>query len=102
MRRISVCLQSALVFWLSEGVDGIQLPGVEDLARMVPSLWTDIRAIVQNGTDKYPNKRSEAGWMYGWREGGWMDESSIKIKLYLSSTQYNTKYFIYLKKLPVT
>uniref|UniRef100_A0A8C7Z5G9 Solute carrier family 3 member 2 N-terminal domain-containing protein n=1 Tax=Oryzias sinensis TaxID=183150 RepID=A0A8C7Z5G9_9TELE len=52
MRRISMCLQSALVFWLSEGVDGIQLPGVEDLARMVPSLWTDIRAIIQNGTDK--------------------------------------------------
>uniref|UniRef100_A0A8C8DWP6 Glycosyl hydrolase family 13 catalytic domain-containing protein n=1 Tax=Oryzias sinensis TaxID=183150 RepID=A0A8C8DWP6_9TELE len=50
-------LKSALVFWLSEGVDGIQLPGVEDLARMVPSLWTDIRAIIQNGTDKYPNKR---------------------------------------------
>uniref|UniRef100_A0A8C7Z262 Glycosyl hydrolase family 13 catalytic domain-containing protein n=1 Tax=Oryzias sinensis TaxID=183150 RepID=A0A8C7Z262_9TELE len=45
-------LKSALVFWLSEGVDGIQLPGVEDLARMVPSLWTDIRAIIQNGTDK--------------------------------------------------
>uniref|UniRef100_A0A3P9IJ21 Glycosyl hydrolase family 13 catalytic domain-containing protein n=1 Tax=Oryzias latipes TaxID=8090 RepID=A0A3P9IJ21_ORYLA len=53
----SVTNVSALVFWLSEGVDGIQLPGVEDLARMVPSLWTDIRAIIQNGTDKYPNKR---------------------------------------------
>ncbi|RVE57643.1 hypothetical protein OJAV_G00218350 [Oryzias javanicus] len=50
-------LKSALVFWLSEGVDGIQLSGVEHVTRMVPSLWTDIRAIIQNGTDKYPNKR---------------------------------------------
>ncbi|XP_024132930.1 4F2 cell-surface antigen heavy chain isoform X1 [Oryzias melastigma] len=50
-------LKSALVFWLSEGVDGIQLSGVEQVTRMVPSLWTDIRAIIQNGTDKYPNKR---------------------------------------------
>ncbi|KAM6912793.1 amino acid transporter heavy chain SLC3A2-like [Xenentodon cancila] len=50
-------LKSALVFWLDEGVDGIQLSGVEHVAALVPSLWSDIRAIIQNGTDKYPNKR---------------------------------------------
>lgn len=49
--------QSALVFWLDEGVDGIQLSGVERVATVVPSLWNDIRAIVQNRTDKHPNSR---------------------------------------------
>uniref|UniRef100_A0A3Q3XDV9 Glycosyl hydrolase family 13 catalytic domain-containing protein n=1 Tax=Mola mola TaxID=94237 RepID=A0A3Q3XDV9_MOLML len=52
-------LKSALVFWLDQGVDGVQLSGVEQVASLVPSLWTDIRAIVQNGTDERPNKRSE-------------------------------------------
>ncbi|MEQ2168655.1 hypothetical protein GOODEAATRI_017049 [Goodea atripinnis] len=47
-------LKSALVFWLNEGVDGIQLSGVEQLANMVPSLWADIRAIIHNGMDKDP------------------------------------------------
>ncbi|XP_039992987.1 4F2 cell-surface antigen heavy chain-like [Xiphias gladius] len=50
-------LKSALVFWLNEGVDGIQLLGVERVSSVVPSLWADIRAIVQNGTDERPNKR---------------------------------------------
>ncbi|XP_037551468.1 4F2 cell-surface antigen heavy chain [Nematolebias whitei] len=50
-------LKSALVFWLNEGVDGIQLSAVEDVANMVPSLWADIRAIVQNRTDKNPSAR---------------------------------------------
>ncbi|XP_041750014.2 4F2 cell-surface antigen heavy chain [Coregonus clupeaformis] len=45
-------LKSALVFWLNQGVDGIQLSGVERVASMVPSLWADIRAIVQNGTEE--------------------------------------------------
>lgn len=49
--------QSALVFWLDEGVDGIQLSGVDRVATVVPSLWNDIRAIVQNRTDKHPNSR---------------------------------------------
>lgn len=49
--------QSALVFWLDEGVDGIQLSGVERVATVVPSLWNDIRAIVQNRTDKHPSSR---------------------------------------------
>lgn len=43
-------LKSALVFWLKEGVDGVQLSGVERLVAMVPSQWADIRAIMQNGT----------------------------------------------------
>nr|XP_046269812.1 solute carrier family 3 member 2b [Scatophagus argus] len=50
-------LKSALVFWMNEGVDGVQLLGVERVASVVPSLWSDIRAIVQNGTDERPNKR---------------------------------------------
>ncbi|KAG8013451.1 4F2 cell-surface antigen heavy chain [Nibea albiflora] len=50
-------LKSALVFWLNEGVDGVQLSGVERVANVVPSLWADIRAIVQNGTDDRPDKR---------------------------------------------
>lgn len=57
--------QSALVFWLDEGVDGIQLSGVERVATVVPSLWNDIRAIVQNRTDKHPNSRwgKQCAWM---------------------------------------
>ncbi|XP_029315805.1 4F2 cell-surface antigen heavy chain-like [Cottoperca gobio] len=50
-------LKSALVFWMKEGVDGVQLSGVERVANVVPSLWSDIRAIVQNGTDESPNTR---------------------------------------------
>ncbi|KAJ4918211.1 hypothetical protein JOQ06_002057 [Pogonophryne albipinna] len=50
-------LKSALVFWMKEGVDGVQLSGVERVAAMVPTLWADIRAIVQNGTDDGPDKR---------------------------------------------
>uniref|UniRef100_A0A8D0A1E1 Solute carrier family 3 member 2b n=1 Tax=Sander lucioperca TaxID=283035 RepID=A0A8D0A1E1_SANLU len=52
-------LKSALVFWMNEGVDGVQLAGVERVASVVPSLWLDIRAIVQNGTEERPDKRSE-------------------------------------------
>ena len=44
--------QADLMFWRSQGVDGVQLSGVERVASVVPSLWADIRAIVQNnGTD---------------------------------------------------
>ncbi|KAK9534274.1 hypothetical protein VZT92_009329 [Zoarces viviparus] len=50
-------LKSALVFWMKQGVDGVQMSGVERVASMVPSLWTDIRAIVHNGTEDSPNKR---------------------------------------------
>ncbi|XP_072220943.1 solute carrier family 3 member 2b [Leuresthes tenuis] len=57
MTNVAERLKSALVFWLNEGVDGIQLLGVEHVASVVPLLWTDIRAIVQNGTNKYPNNR---------------------------------------------
>lgn len=42
-------LKPALVFWLKEGVDGVQLSGVEHLVA-APSQWADIRAIMQNGT----------------------------------------------------
>ncbi|XP_070698880.1 amino acid transporter heavy chain SLC3A2-like [Pempheris klunzingeri] len=50
-------LKSALVFWLNQGVDGVQLAGVERVASIVPSLWADIRAIVQNGTEERPDRR---------------------------------------------
>uniref|UniRef100_A0A3P8VVT7 Solute carrier family 3 member 2b n=1 Tax=Cynoglossus semilaevis TaxID=244447 RepID=A0A3P8VVT7_CYNSE len=50
-------LKPALVFWLNEGVDGVQLDGVERVSTVVPSLWSDIRAIVQNETQEHPNKR---------------------------------------------
>ncbi|XP_058470673.1 4F2 cell-surface antigen heavy chain-like [Solea solea] len=50
-------LKSALVFWLNEGVDGVQLEGVEHVSTAVPSLWTDIKAIIQNETEQRPNKR---------------------------------------------
>ncbi|CAN9501920.1 unnamed protein product [Ophioblennius macclurei] len=49
-------LKSALVFWLSEGVDGVQLSGVELISEEAPSLWADIRAIVQNGTAEQPGR----------------------------------------------
>ncbi|KAM9354793.1 amino acid transporter heavy chain SLC3A2-like [Pholidichthys leucotaenia] len=50
-------LKSALVFWLDKGVDGVLLLGVERVANVVPSLWDDIRAIVQNGTKERPDRR---------------------------------------------
>ncbi|XP_028994429.1 4F2 cell-surface antigen heavy chain-like [Betta splendens] len=50
-------MKSALVFWLNEGVDGVQLSGVERVSSVVPSLWSDIRAIIQNGTAEGSNKR---------------------------------------------
>ncbi|XP_010898832.1 solute carrier family 3 member 2b [Esox lucius] len=41
-------LKIALVYWLGQGVDGILLSGVENVATAVPTLWAVIRAIVQN------------------------------------------------------
>uniref|UniRef100_A0A3Q2CJV5 Solute carrier family 3 member 2b n=1 Tax=Cyprinodon variegatus TaxID=28743 RepID=A0A3Q2CJV5_CYPVA len=56
MTNVAERLKSALVFWLNEGVDGVQLSGVEQLANAAPSLWADIRAIIQNGTDMDPKR----------------------------------------------
>ncbi|XP_019732930.1 4F2 cell-surface antigen heavy chain-like [Hippocampus comes] len=50
-------LQPALVFWFGAGVDGVQLADVEHVAAAVPSLWADIWAIVQNGTNERPTRR---------------------------------------------
>lgn len=50
-------LKSALVFWLTLGVDGVKLDSVDSLWTQVPSQWSDIRAIVQNWTDSRPHKR---------------------------------------------
>uniref|UniRef100_A0A3P8T123 Solute carrier family 3 member 2b n=1 Tax=Amphiprion percula TaxID=161767 RepID=A0A3P8T123_AMPPE len=50
-------LKSALVFWMNQGIDGVQLSGVQRVSSVVPSLWTDIRAIVQNGTEEHPENR---------------------------------------------
>ncbi|XP_015248025.1 PREDICTED: 4F2 cell-surface antigen heavy chain-like [Cyprinodon variegatus] len=59
MTNVAERLKSALVFWLNEGVDGVQLSGVEQLANAAPSLWADIRAIIQNGTDMDPKRGSK-------------------------------------------
>ncbi|KPP72530.1 4F2 cell-surface antigen heavy chain-like [Scleropages formosus] len=45
-------LKVALVFWLSRGVDGVKLSGIDRVTWLVPSLWSDIRAIVQNSTQE--------------------------------------------------
>lgn len=50
-------LKSALVFWLTLGVDGVKLDSVDSVCTLVPSQWNDIRAIVQNWTDSRPHKR---------------------------------------------
>uniref|UniRef100_A0A3Q2YI39 Glycosyl hydrolase family 13 catalytic domain-containing protein n=1 Tax=Hippocampus comes TaxID=109280 RepID=A0A3Q2YI39_HIPCM len=50
--RQAMNLQPALVFWFGAGVDGVQLADVEHVAAAVPSLWADIWAIVQNGTNE--------------------------------------------------
>ncbi|KAJ0009192.1 hypothetical protein NQD34_016607 [Periophthalmus magnuspinnatus] len=50
-------LESALVFWLGLGVDGVKLDSVDLVWAQVPSQWNDIRAIVQNWTDSRPHKR---------------------------------------------
>ncbi|XP_056152500.1 4F2 cell-surface antigen heavy chain-like [Lampris incognitus] len=50
-------LKSALVFWLDQGVDGVQLVGVEHVSSVVPTLWADIRTIIQNGTEERTSRR---------------------------------------------
>lgn len=50
-------LKSALVFWLTLGVDGVKLDSVDSVWTQVPAQWSDIRAIVQNWTDSRPHKR---------------------------------------------
>ncbi|XP_034021518.1 solute carrier family 3 member 2b [Thalassophryne amazonica] len=57
VRSIAEKLKSALMFWLKEGVDGIQLSGVQEVASVVPSLWLDIQSIIQKSTKEYPKKR---------------------------------------------
>uniref|UniRef100_A0A8C4ZIG0 Glycosyl hydrolase family 13 catalytic domain-containing protein n=1 Tax=Gadus morhua TaxID=8049 RepID=A0A8C4ZIG0_GADMO len=54
-------LKSALMFWLKEGVDGVQLAGVEQVMTAEPSLWADIRAIVQNRSDDVDTKKVLVG-----------------------------------------
>ncbi|CAL8298489.1 unnamed protein product [Arctogadus glacialis] len=54
-------LKSALMFWLKEGVDGVQLAGVEQVMTAEPSLWADIRAIVQNRSDDVDSKKVLVG-----------------------------------------
>ncbi|CAL8283234.1 unnamed protein product [Lota lota] len=61
MTRVAEELKSALMFWLKEGVDGVQLAGVGQVASAEPSLWADIRAIVQNGSDDVTSKKVLVG-----------------------------------------
>lgn len=56
----SICdrLKSALVFWLTLGVDGVKLDSVDLVSTLVPSQWNDIRVIVQSWNDTArPHKR---------------------------------------------
>uniref|UniRef100_A0A8C5HVM9 4F2 cell-surface antigen heavy chain-like n=1 Tax=Gouania willdenowi TaxID=441366 RepID=A0A8C5HVM9_GOUWI len=52
-------LKSALVFWMDQGVEGFLFSGTDLVSNSVPSLWTDIRNIIQNGTESRPGRRSE-------------------------------------------
>ncbi|KAJ8266179.1 hypothetical protein GJAV_G00126860 [Gymnothorax javanicus] len=54
-------LKLALVFWLKEGVDGVQLRGVERLLSVTPGQWADIRAIVQNSTSDKDKRKGLFG-----------------------------------------
>ncbi|XP_028838349.1 solute carrier family 3 member 2b [Denticeps clupeoides] len=49
-------LKSALVYWQGIGVDGFLFSGVERVSAVVPSLWNDIKVIV-NGTEENAKKR---------------------------------------------
>ncbi|KAJ7996776.1 hypothetical protein DPEC_G00240530 [Dallia pectoralis] len=49
--KVVESLKTALVFWQNQSVDGIQLSGVEYVSKTVPSLWADIRTIVQNNAE---------------------------------------------------
>ncbi|KAK3524060.1 hypothetical protein QTP70_017583 [Hemibagrus guttatus] len=43
-------------YWLTKGVDGILLYGVDRVATVVPSIWTSIREIVSNHTKEEKKK----------------------------------------------
>ncbi|KAJ8408925.1 hypothetical protein AAFF_G00247430 [Aldrovandia affinis] len=45
-------LKPALFFWFQEGVDGVQLSGIERVVSVTPSQWADIRTIMQNTTEE--------------------------------------------------
>lgn len=46
-----VKLESALVHWLKEGVDGFLFYGVEKVSAAAPTLWEDVRVLIHNHTD---------------------------------------------------
>lgn len=46
-----VHLESALVHWLKEGVDGFLFYGVEKVSTVAPALWEDVRVVIHNYTD---------------------------------------------------
>lgn len=46
-----VKLESALVHWLKEGVDGFLFYDVEKVSTVAPTLWEDIRVLIHNQTD---------------------------------------------------
>ncbi|KAJ8342281.1 hypothetical protein SKAU_G00322090 [Synaphobranchus kaupii] len=49
-------LKLALVFWMREGIDGVQLSGIDRVVSVTPNQWADIRAIMQNSTSKDKNR----------------------------------------------
>ncbi|KAG9339020.1 hypothetical protein JZ751_024423 [Albula glossodonta] len=44
-------LKPALVFWNSQGVDGVLLSGIDRVVKGIPSQWGDIKTIAQNDTE---------------------------------------------------
>ncbi|XP_059382436.1 4F2 cell-surface antigen heavy chain-like [Carassius carassius] len=44
-------LESALVHWLEEGVDGFLFYGVDKVFTAAPSLWEDVRILIHNRTE---------------------------------------------------
>ncbi|XP_043076902.1 solute carrier family 3 member 2b [Puntigrus tetrazona] len=46
-----VNLESALVHWLKEGVDGFLFYGVEKVATAAPNFWEDVRVLIHNQTE---------------------------------------------------
>ncbi|XP_058876708.1 4F2 cell-surface antigen heavy chain-like [Acipenser ruthenus] len=48
-------LKEAFRFWLDQGVDGIQLSGVEELLKLQPQLWEELRNLTGNySTEERP------------------------------------------------
>ncbi|XP_016376980.1 4F2 cell-surface antigen heavy chain-like [Sinocyclocheilus rhinocerous] len=52
-----VKLESALMHWLGEGVDGFLFYGVEKASTAAPSLWEDVEVLIHNQTESVEKKK---------------------------------------------